>query len=287
MLNEAGVLGLLAAASACWPGSVSVVRLERALTSTAADIPRPEVLANGQRAIARLPRSRTLRTLLACGALVLLSQLMPVPVAMTFAALAVTGVLAWMRGTRSRAVFAEEQAALEGLGIVVAELRAGRAPEDALNTAGRHCGHPAVEALLSWLSRSVRMGGLGRSISLPETGASTQGMWRARLIAGVRLSHETGCALADVMAAVESDLAAFAQRRADFRAAAAGHRATVALLSGLPILGLAMGSGIGANPLRILTTTSIGNVLLLGGVALELLGLAWSRRLSDRALGGG
>jgi len=87
-----------------------------------------------------------------------------------------------------------------------------------------------------------------------------------------------------VIAAVEADLRGLGHRRADLRASAAGHRATVALLAGLPILGLAMGSGIGAEPLRILTTTPLGHVLLLSGLTLELLGLAWSRRLVGRAL---
>jgi tight adherence protein B len=90
--------------------------------------------------------------------------------------------------------------------------------------------------------------------------------------------------LADVVATVESDLVSCGAQRADLRATAAGHRATVALLAGLPILGLAMGSGIGAEPVRILTSTTIGHVLLVAGVALELLGLGWSSRLTRRAL---
>jgi tight adherence protein B len=56
------------------------------------------------------------------------------------------------------------------------------------------------------------------------------------------------------------------------------------LLAGLPVLGLAMGSGVGADPWRVLTTTSTGQVLLVVGVALELAGVAWSGRLVRRAV---
>jgi tight adherence protein B len=47
---------------------------------------------------------------------------------------------------------------------------------------------------------------------------------------------------------------------------------------------LAMGSGVGADPWRVLTTTPAGSVLLVAGVSLELAGLEWSRRLVQRAL---
>ena len=52
----------------------------------------------------------------------------------------------------------------------------------------------------------------------------------------------------------------------------------------LPVLGLLMGSGVGADPWRVLTTTGTGQVLLVGGVALEAAGLVWSHRLVERAL---
>jgi tight adherence protein B len=56
------------------------------------------------------------------------------------------------------------------------------------------------------------------------------------------------------------------------------------VLAGLPLLGLAMGSGVGADPWQVLTTTGTGQVLLVAGVALELAGLAWTRRLVRRAV---
>ena len=77
---------------------------------------------------------------------------------------------------------------------------------------------------------------------------------------------------------------ALAHHRRELRAATAAPRAGGMLLAGLPLLGLAMGSGIGADPWRVLTTTGTGQVLLVTGAAFELAGLAWSRRLVQRVL---
>jgi tight adherence protein B len=105
-----------------------------------------------------------------------------------------------------------------------------------------------------------------------------------RISAAVRLSTRTGCSLAGVLAAVEDDLRARRRSREELRAATAGPGASAMVLAGLPALGLAMGSGVGADPWRVLTTTGTGQVLLVAGVALELTGLAWSRRLIRRAV---
>jgi tight adherence protein B len=56
------------------------------------------------------------------------------------------------------------------------------------------------------------------------------------------------------------------------------------VLAGLPLLGLAMGSGVGADPWRVLTTTVPGQVLLVAGVLLEIGGVAWVGRLTRRAV---
>jgi tight adherence protein B len=105
-----------------------------------------------------------------------------------------------------------------------------------------------------------------------------------RISAAVRLSTRTGCSLAAVAAAVEDDLRARQRQRRELRSVIAAPRASAALLAGLPLLGLAMGSGVGAEPWRVLTTTGTGQVLLVVGVALELTGLAWSARLVRRVV---
>jgi tight adherence protein B len=45
-----------------------------------------------------------------------------------------------------------------------------------------------------------------------------------------------------------------------------------------------MGSGVGADPWHVLTATGAGHLLLMLGVGLELTGIAWSARLTARAV---
>jgi tight adherence protein B len=87
-----------------------------------------------------------------------------------------------------------------------------------------------------------------------------------------------------VTAAVEDDLRARLRAEEELRSAVAGPRASATVLAGLPVLGLLMGSGVGADPWRVLTTTGPGTVLLVLGVALELAGTAWTGRLVRRAV---
>ncbi len=303
MVTSASALVLLAGMLCVWPRARAVVRLERMVTAA-----EPGGSRSPRAVDRRLPawsRSVWLRRLVAVAAVGGLSMVWPLPVAAVVVAVVATVGAALARGRRERAAVRAEQAAVEGLGVLVAELRAGRPPAEAFATAGRHSGHPVVGALLGRLGRSLRLGdhlsvwgtagerpprttpglSVSRVARTGREGTRTDcPRWQARLIAGAHLSQRTGCGLAEVVAAVESDLDRHERQRADLRATAAGHRATVALLAGLPILGLAMGSGIGAEPVRILTTTVIGQVLLVVGVALELLGLAWSRGMSHRAL---
>jgi tight adherence protein B len=105
-----------------------------------------------------------------------------------------------------------------------------------------------------------------------------------RISAAVGLSRRTGCSLATVVGAVEDDLRARLRCGQELRTLTAGPRASVALLAGLPVLGLAMGSGVGADPWHVLTATGTGQVLLVLAVGLELAGVAWSGRLTARAV---
>ncbi len=164
----------------------------------------------------------------------------------------------------------------DGLGALAAELRSGRSLDDAA-VAARHASGDAGAGRL--LARAVRTPEAPRPEAAGEVGDAL-----GRVAAATRLSARTGCSLASVATAVEDDLRARVRHRAELRAATAGPRASAAVLAGLPVLGLLMGSGVGADPWRVLTTTGTGQALLVVGVALEVAGLVWSRRLVDRAL---
>ena len=65
----------------------------------------------------------------------------------------------------------------------------------------------------------------------------------------------------------------------------AAPKANALLLVSLPVLGLAMGSGVGADPWECPHHDGHRpGALLVAGVALELAGLAWTSRLVRRVL---
>ncbi len=190
------------------------------------------------------------------------------------ALLAFVGGRRWTAQVGARRAEDRLRSLTEGLGALGAELRSGRSFEAATEAAVGACADDECGA------------GLARALRAPGSAAprvDEVGPALARVSAGVLLSARTGCSLAAVTAAVEDDLRAGQRLRQELRTATAGPRASAMLLAGLPALGLAMGSGVGAAPWRVLTTTAPGQVLLVVGVVLELLGLLWCERLVRRA----
>lgn len=132
------------------------------------------------------------------------------------------------------------------LGAAAADLRAGLTAEQAL------AGEPPVEPgddLGSWLQ------------------------------AATRLAERTGAPLADLLERVEADARAADRAHAAAAAQAAGSMATAWLLAGLPLGGIGLGYAIGADPLSVLLHTPLGAGCAVGALALQLAGLAWSRRI--------
>ena len=257
-------LALLCAAGAVllWPDARSLLR-HRVLLVTAAHrgrevptVPLPwaaAVLAGGLGAVLSTP----LVAALAAGCAALAAR-------------------AW-RSRRAEAVAgARLLTVAEALAALAAELRTGRLPGEAAQTAADAC--PDRECAAALL-RAVRAPSAG-----PDPAGEPDGPTAAlaRLSAAVTLSARTGCSLATVVSAVEDDLRARLRRRRELLVATAGPRSSARLLAGLPVLGLAMGSGVGADPWAVLTTTGTGQALLVVGVVLEVAGIAWTGRLVRR-----
>jgi tight adherence protein B len=183
---------------------------------------------------------------------------------------------AWGAGRRAAETDARLAAVAEGLGAIAAELRSGRSVDAATAAAVTAC---EDESTGRALARAVRVPGVPSAGDHPGTVAAVLD----RVSAAAALSGRTGCSLAALLAAVQDDLSARRRTDRDLRSSTAGPRASAALLAGLPLLGVAMGSGVGADPWGVLTTTSTGQVLLVAGVGLEMAGLAWTRWLLLRA----
>jgi tight adherence protein B len=168
----------------------------------------------------------------------------------------------------------------DGLAALAADLRSGRPVEVAARAAAEACADEQSGRLLT----AALLGSPGADRGgRPGPGGPLQPALD-RIAAGAALSTRTGCSLAAVTTAVEEDLRARSRVRRELRTAVAGPLAGARVLAGLPVLGLAMGHGVGADPWRVLTTTGTGQVLLVAGVGLELAGLAWSRAITERAV---
>ncbi|TFV48544.1 type II secretion system F family protein [Blastococcus sp. TF02A_35] len=227
----------------------------------------------GRRELRPLPLP-ALAAVLAGGAAAVLSTILVAVLAAGCAAVAARG---WQARRREAAGTARLGTLGELLAALAAELRAGRSLEEALRGAVADC---PDRACADALVRAVRAPGAGP----PGRVAGAEGVPAAldRLSAAVVLSARTGCSLSAVVSAVEDDLRDRQRRRRELLVATAGPRASARLLAGLPLLGLAMGSGVGADPWHVLTRTGTGQVLLVAGVLLEAAGIAWTGRLVRR-----
>lgn len=108
----------------------------------------------------------------------------------------------------------------------------------------------------------------------------------AALAVACDLAGRNGAPLARSLAGVQAELAADQRTSRAVRTALSGPRSSAFLLAGLPLLGVVMGSAMGAAPQRMLLHTGAGRIALAVGLALELAGLTWTRALSRRALAG-
>lgn len=98
----------------------------------------------------------------------------------------------------------------------------------------------------------------------------------ARLEAAYRISEALGAPLADLLDRVDGDLRAERRVRATVQAQTSGARATSVLLAGLPIAGLALGAGMGADPIDELLHTPLGGGCAVAAVLLQCVGLMWT-----------
>ncbi|MFS8199046.1 type II secretion system F family protein (plasmid) [Streptomyces sp. CWNU-52B] len=161
-------------------------------------------------------------------------------------------------------------------GVLAGEVRAGRQPGEALLGAARDSG--GLGEARAVVLAAARFGG-----DVP--GALTEAARRPGaegllgLAACWRVAVDRGAGLAAGLDRLEGALRAERDQRADLRAQLAGARSTAVLLAGLPVLGVLLGTALGAAPLRVLLHTGAGLGCLLVGGALEGAGLCWALRI--------
>jgi tight adherence protein B len=154
--------------------------------------------------------------------------------------------------------------------VLVAELESGSRPAAALQAAG--CAGPAHRPVFA---NSAALAASGGDASVPLLADLTT---RAVGVAW-QLGQETGLALTAVLARVAADLTAQADQHRAVAVALAGPRSSAAVLTGLPMVGVALGLAMGAHPIGFLVDSPAGRLVCCAGVLLDVAGVLWVRRI--------
>ncbi|MEU6676870.1 type II secretion system F family protein [Streptomyces sp. NPDC046925] len=172
-------------------------------------------------------------------------------------------------------------------GALAGEVRAGRQPGEALRAAadgGLGLGEDGTGAVAglgearAGVLAAARFGGdVPGALEVAAREPGARGL--LGLAACWRVAVDRGAGLAAGLERLEGALRAERDQRADLRAQLAGARSTAVMLAGLPVLGLLMGSALGASPLRVLLHTGAGLGCLAVGGALEGAGVWWALRI--------
>ena len=179
---------------------------------------------------------------------------------------------------------AAESAALQGaLDALVSELRVGAHPVAAFESAANESDGAVAMSLRAVAARARLgadvVGGL-HSVALRSP---TPAYWD-RLAVCWQLAQSYGLGIAALMHTAQRDIVARERFSASVHSGMAGARATAAVLTGLPVLGLCLGQLIGADPLSFLLAGGAGGWMLIIGVALVCCGLLWSDRITGRMM---
>ena len=192
------------------------------------------------------------------------------------------------RGRRHRDLLRTLGTWERSLDDLASALRAGSGPEDALDraadgaasadeaTGGTGCG---VVTRLRAAHSHARLGGdVAAALRAGPDDPVAEDLAGAWLLA-----TRHGVPLAAAVDGLRADVGARRERAVRVDASLAGPRATAMILTALPLFGMLLGSGFGADPLGVLVTGALGGVLCLAGAGFLAAGLLWTDRIIDGA----
>ena len=257
----AAVLLMVAAVVAAWPAGTALRRLHgrRRTPLPGLDVRR---IRSRIQALADGPPRRAVGIAVVTGAAV--GTVVAGPVAgLVLAVYGALGARAVVRRAARRRLAAVRSRSLDDLNALAADLRAGLA-------IGPLAVVPGLPASAAGGPEHEAVPGHGFDSRLAEL---TAAVWR--------LAEQTGAPAADLVERIEADARAGDRSRATATAQAAGAQATALLLAGLPVGGIALGYGIGVDPLQVLLHTPLGAACAVVAVLLQCGGLLWADRLSN------
>lgn len=180
--------------------------------------------------------------------------------------------LADRRRVRAAAT-AERQRVVEVCDALSAELRAGQPAVRAVRRVAAE--HP----MLAPAAQAAALGG-DLAGALDSLGGRPGASGMRMIAAAWRVADRSGAGLAAVLDRVADALRAEQSAAAEVTAGLGPPRATARMLAVLPAFGLVLGRSIGGDPVGFLLGTPAGNLCLLLGAGLAVLGLWWVERLA-------
>lgn len=200
----------------------------------------------------------------------------------------------WWIGRRSRRAGhgdGLDEAVLALLDAIEPGLRAGLTPGRALALAGSATRSGSAAPPASGFGTGSALEGLvWEAQRTSDSGAPVGPVWQrwaeetgsttlAFVAAAWQLSERTGAPLAEAISRAAARTRSELSRRRRATAAVAGPRATVNVLTALPIVGPLFGLASGLDPAEVYASSSLIGVALGVGVGLLLVGRWWCRRL--------
>lgn len=186
------------------------------------------------------------------------------------------GVLLVRRSRLAARARVRRAGVIEACDALAAGLRAGQPPSRVLDRVA------ADVDLLGPAAAAARLG--GDVAGVLRSASRLQGAEGLGLVAAAwTVAQRSGSGLAEVVSGIAGAVRAEAEQRRQVEVALGTSRSTARLLAGLPLMGVALGTGIDADPLRVLFGSVVGAWCLLLGTALAAAGVLWVERLADRA----